>query len=174
MKVVSCQLSAIGLGIMNDSLMPEWMKKKKVEQESASVQEEASQQRVVTFASLLIKKDGRKFWRELQEKLGISVRFLPALGLTGSTSPLGNGVRVSVSCPGVLPIKTYTDLFLTQEVGGIRCSGLNIGAYTLQFRVTPDNCVAVLSSRGGRDLMNPEEACEHVMKLMIDLIDSQK
>ncbi|MFI5118129.1 MAG: hypothetical protein ACHP8B_15665 [Terriglobales bacterium] len=150
------------------------MKKKKAEQEPADVKEEAGQQRVVTFASLLIKRDGRKFFRELQQKLEISVRFLPALGLTGSTSPLGDGVRVSVICPGILPIQTYTDLFWTQEVGGIRCSGLNIGAYTLQFRVTPDNRVTVLSSRSGYDLMNPEEACEHVMKAMIDLIDSQR
>ena len=161
---------------MNDSRMPEWMKKKKkAEQEPAGVKEEARQQQGgVTFASLLIKRDGRKFFRELQEKLEISVQFLPELGLTGSTSPLGDGVRVSVSCPGILPIQTYTNLFWTQEVGGIRCSGLNIAAYTLQFRVTPDNRVAVLSSRGGCDLMNPEETCEHVMKMMIDLIDSQR
>lgn len=159
---------------MNDSLMPEWMKKKKAEQESASVKEEARQQRAVTFDSLLIKRDSRKFWKELQQKLEIAVRFLPELGLTGSTSPLGDGVRVAVSCPGVLPIQTHTDLFWTQEVGGIRCSGLNIGFYILQFRVTPDKRVAVLSSRGGSDLMNPEQACEHVMQVMMDLIDPKK
>jgi hypothetical protein len=79
-----------------------------------------------------------------------------------------------VSFPGILPIRTYTDLFWAKEAGGIRCSGRNIGAYILQFRVTPDNRVAVLSSRGGNDLMNPEEACEHVMKVMIDLIGSQE
>jgi hypothetical protein len=165
---------------MNDPLIPEWMKKKKTEkteqteQGSASAKEEVRQRPIVTFASLIIEKDSQKFWRELQEKLRISVQFLPELGLTGSTSSFGSGVRVSVSFPGILPIRTYTDLFWAKEAGGIRCSGRNIGAYILQFRVTPDNRVAVLSSRGGNDLMNPEEACEHVMKVMIDLIGSQE
>jgi hypothetical protein len=158
---------------MNDSLMPEWMKKKKAEQESASAKEETRQQRTVT-ASLLIERDGPNFWKELQEKLEIGVQFLPQLGFTGSTTTFGGGVRVSVSSPGVFANQTYTDLFWTHELGGIRCSGLNIGAYTLQFRITPDNRVAVLSSRSGYDLMNPYDACEYVMKLMIDLIDSRK
>ena len=155
---------------MNGSVMPEWMMKKmKAEPVSAIARQETRQQRVVTFASLLIEKDSPKFWRELQEKLEISVKFLPGLGLTGSTSSFGNGVRVTVNSPGIFPIRTYTDLFWTPEAGGIRCSGLNIGTYIFQFRVTPDNRVAVFSSRGGCALMNPEQACEHVMKAMIDL-----
>src|ERR1035438_10281085 len=118
---------------MNDPLIPEWMKKKKTEkteqteQGSASAKEEVRQRPIVTFASLIIEKDSQKFWRELQVKLRISVQFLPELGLTGSTSSFGSGVRVSVSFPGILPIRTYTDLFWAKEAGGIRSEERRVG-----------------------------------------------
>ena len=158
---------------MNDSVKPEWMRKKQAEQEAAVRAEDLRQQRVVA-AALLINRDGQKFWKELKEKLAIAVEFLPDLRLAGSISPTSDdAIRILANKPGVLASQTYTDLSYNREAKEIRCGTLNRGIYSLRFCViTGENRVAVISSlRPG--VMGPEAAAQHVMEKMIDCIESQ-
>jgi len=73
---------------MNDSVKPEWMKKKQSEQEATAAETEIRRQRAEN-AALLIDKEGQKFWKEIKEKLAIAVEFLPDLKLKGVISPTG-------------------------------------------------------------------------------------
>ncbi|MGC2475807.1 MAG: hypothetical protein WA485_15810 [Candidatus Sulfotelmatobacter sp.] len=158
---------------MNDSVKPEWMRKKQAEQEAVARTEDLRQQRIVA-AELLIGRDGQKFWKELKEKLAIAVEFLPDLKLSGSISPTGDdAIRILVNKPGVCANQTYTDLFYNREAKEVRCGILNGGMYSLGFCVvTNENRVAVISSRQP-GVMDPEAAAQHVMEKMMDCIDSQ-
>jgi|SRR5208282_4932346 len=158
---------------MNDSVRPEWMKKKQAEQESAARAEDLRQQRIVA-AALLIDRDGQKFWKELKEKLAIAVEFLPDLKLAGLISPTGDdALRILINKPGVFANQTYTDLFYNREAKEIRCGILNGGMYSLGFCVvTDENRVTVISSRQS-GVMDPEAAAQYIMENMIHYIESQ-
>jgi len=158
---------------MNDSVKPEWMRKKQAEQEATARAEDLRQQRIIA-AALLIDRDGQKFWKELKEKLAIAVEFLPDLKLSGSISPVGdNAIRILVNKPGPFANQAYTDLFYNSEAKEIRCGILNGGMYSLGLCVvTDENRVAVISSRQP-GAMDSEAAAQHIMVKMIDSVESQ-
>jgi hypothetical protein len=153
---------------MNDSMMPEWMKKK-VEQETREKHREgASRQRDVVAANLLQLK-APEYWQRLKEKLAIAVEFLPKLNMQGQITSSGDkGFRISVSRPGVFANQTFTDVFLAPRA--VTCTGLNLGAYTLMFCVVSDTEIAVMLNGMGEP-MNPDQASECIMRQMVELIE---
>lgn len=153
---------------MNDSLMPEWMKKKIEREAQGKNREEASKQRAMAAASLLQLKIP-EYWQRLKEKLAIAVEFLPKLDMQGQITPSGDkGLRISVSRPGIFANQTFTDIFLAPRA--ITCTGLNLGTYTLMFCVVSDTEIAVMLDGMGEP-MNPDQASEYIMRQMVELID---
>ena len=155
---------------MNDTLMPEWMKRRQGKKEAGEARAEAAKQRDLAFSNLLQLKCP-DFWRSLTEKLGIAVEFLPKLNMQGRLTPLNPGVRISVSRPGAFANQTYTDLFPT--LSEIKATMPDGGAYTLPFVAASDTEIAVTVVEG-HSPMNADKAAEYIMTRMIELIESRE
>jgi hypothetical protein len=150
---------------MNDTVMPEWMKRMRDEVRAAGTRNSAEDQEQQT-ASFAIKADGPRFWKELKEKIAIAVEFLgEAAKLAGSISGIpGGGIQVKVWRPGISPAQTYTNLAWLPDRGKINCSTLNGGVWNLQFCFSEENGVGVMDERTGDGPLNPEEAAELIMR----------
>jgi hypothetical protein len=154
---------------MNDSLMPEWMKKKQQQNELLEAKREAERQREMAAHNLIqLKAPG--FLKELEEKLAIAVEFLPKLQMEGLLTSFIGGLRVSVSKPGIFANQTYTDLHINTR--DIRCTMLNGGAYTLPFAVVSDTEIGVAYDSMSGAVMNASKASEYIIGRMIDMIES--
>jgi hypothetical protein len=138
---------------MNDSSRPGWI---------------GSPERPASRAhSQLIERGGSQFWDELQHKLAAAVDSLYLHDLAGMITSFGGGIRVTLNRPGKAFNHDYTDVIFKRTPAEIRCTTLNDGTYTLRFCVTPDNKVAVTSTRRNQ-VMNAEQACEHIMTLLLN------
>jgi hypothetical protein len=115
----------------------------------------------------LIERCGPQFWDELQHKLAAAVDSLYLHDLAGMITSFGGGIRVTLNRPGKVFNHDYTDVIFKRSPAEIRCASLNDGTYTLRFCVTADNKVAVTSTRRNQ-VMNPEQACEHIMTLLLN------
>lgn len=115
----------------------------------------------------LIERGGSRFWDELQVKLAAAVDALYLHDLAGIITSYGGGIRVTLNRPGKAFNHDYTDVIFKRSPAEIRCTTLNDGTYTLRFCVTVDNQVAVTSTRRSQ-MMNPEQACEHIMTLLVN------
>jgi hypothetical protein len=155
---------------MNDTLMPEWMKKKQEQVELENAKQEAIRQRDLAVASLIQLKSP-DFWKRLKEQLGIAVEFLPKLGLQGQITDTFESVRVSMSRPGAYPNQTYTDLSLQPR--SIHCTTLNGGAYELNFSTHSDTEICVVQSNTYTPPLNPEEAAKLILEKMMEIIRKQ-
>jgi hypothetical protein len=153
---------------MNDSMMPDWMKKKQEKNELEEAKAEVRQQHAMAAANLLeIKRPS--FWLQLREQLAIAVHSLRKFNMAGQISEhSGDSMRIAVSRPGILVNQTYTDLFF--KPSGITATGLNLGAYTLTFCVLSETEIGV-SADGSVDAMGSPEAARYIMERMINLID---
>lgn len=154
---------------MNDTLMPEWMKRKQGKKEAEEARAEAVRQRDMAMSNLVQLKFP-DFWKSLTEKLAIAVEFLPKLDMQGELTPMNVSIRVSVSRPGIFANQTYTDLFPTSRE--IKATMLDGDAYTLPIVAVSDSEIAVTVT-GGHSPMNAEKAAEHIMSRMIELIESR-
>src|SRR5215469_5073353 len=152
----------------DESMVPEWMRREKAENELAEAREEARNQRVLA-AALLLEKLRPTFWTDVLRHLKIAVDALPVLGMAGSFSPVQvlQTVRIQVSKPGIFANFTYTDLFLDQD--RIRCNTLDAGSYGLEFCVLSASAIGVTVIPQPKP-MNPEEASEYIMRRMTELI----
>lgn len=120
----------------------------------------------------LIERGGQQFWTELQGKLAAAVDALYLQDLAGMITSFGGGIRVTLNRPGKVFNHDYTDITFKRSPSEIRCTTLNDGTYTLRFCVTANNKVAVTSTRRNQ-VMNPEEACEHIMTLLLNASERQ-
>lgn len=153
---------------MNDSMMPEWMKKK-VEQDAREKHKEEAGRHRVPAASNFLQLKIPEYWQRVKEKLAIAVEFLPKLNMQSQITPSGDkGFRISVSRPGVFTNQTFTDVFLAPRA--ITCTGLNLGAYTLMFCVVSDTEIGVMVDGMGEPI-NADQASEYIMRKMVDLIE---
>jgi hypothetical protein len=157
---------------MDEALVPEWMKKRRQEDELADAKREADRKRAVED-SLVLKQEGPKFWNQLQQSLAIVVDSLPILRLTGSISQFNEGIRIEVVHHHLVPIQTYTDIAYDPDSSAIRCWTMNGGTFQLYLCVTSNNEVAVLAELGGLP-MNPEQAAECIMCPMLDYVSVQR
>ena len=155
---------------MNDSMMPEWMKKKQEQIESTEAQREAARQRDLA-ASNLIQLKAPDFWNRLKKELAIAVEFLPKLNLQGQITDTFGSVRVSMSRPGVYPSQTYTDLSLQPR--SIHCTALNGGSYDLNFSIYSDTEICVIESNTYTPPLNPEEATKLILEKMMGIVKKQ-
>ncbi len=156
---------------MNDVLVPEWMKKKREQDELAEAKAEARKQKMLA-ASTLIKAKMPEFCYAVKEKLAIAVECLSVLKLTGQITEFGGGYRVSVQHPGVFPNQTYTDVVFMDD--SIRCTLLNGGVYKLLFCVVSDTEIGVSYMSEGGGTMNSEQTAEYIMRRMVEQIESNK
>jgi hypothetical protein len=157
---------------MNEALVPEWMKKRRQEDELAEAKKEAARQQAVE-ASLLLKQEGPKFWSQLQQSLAIVVDSLPVLSLTGSITQYSEGIRVEVTFYHLVPIQTYTDIIYDPGRAVIRCTAMSGGICQLCLCVASNNEVAVMADPGGLP-MNPEQASEFIMRPMVDYMSAYR
>jgi hypothetical protein len=118
-----------------------------------------------------IETQGPVFWQALQDRLALAIDSLPGDGeLTGSITSFGGGVRITVTKLGMAFNQAYTDLFYKRGSSEIRCSALNGSPYVLRFAPTADGKIGVKSTLGISS-MDPNEAGEHIMELMLRSID---
>lgn len=120
----------------------------------------------------LIERGGPQFWDELQHRLAAAVDSLYLQDLAGMITSFGGGIRVTLNRPGKVFNHDYTDVTFKRSPAEIRCTSLNDGSYTLRFCVTADNQVAVTSTRRNQ-IMNSEQACEHIMTLLLKASERQ-
>lgn len=157
--------------MIDSPLIPEWMRQKRAQNDLAEAREEARNQKHIA-ATLLIQKERTIFWKNLLQNLDASVQALSVLKMTGVISPVGlDTMRIQVSRPGIFANFTHTDLFL--DAGGVRCHMLEGGYYELGFAVVSDFDIGLVGQQSPRP-MNPEEASEHILRRMVDLIESRQ
>jgi len=120
----------------------------------------------------LIERGAPLFWNELQDKLNAAVDALYLHDLSGMITSYGGGIRVTLNRPGKAFNRDYTDIVFKRAPAEIRCATLNDGTYTLRFQLTDENKVAVTSTRRNQ-VMNPEQACEHIMTLLVKASERQ-
>jgi len=116
-----------------------------------------------------IEREGPVFWQALQEKLALAMDSLP-IEFTGSITEFGGGVRITLNELGKAFHQAYTDLFYKRGSTEIRCSTLNGTPYVLKSCETADGKLAVKSTLG-IDAMDPGEASDHIMDLMIKSVE---
>jgi LSD1 subclass zinc finger protein len=120
--------------------------------------------------AVIIQREAPKYWAELQQRLEADADVYSDRGLSALVTPFDGGLRVTVNRPGSVFQQTYTDLMYKRGAPEIRCSALNNTTYVMKFTVTPENGVAVTSTRG-LEPMNPQQASEHVMQLMLETLE---
>jgi hypothetical protein len=157
---------------MDEALVPEWMRKRRQEDELAEAKKEAARQQAVE-ASLLLKQEGPKFWSQLQRSLAIAVDSLPVLRLTGSITQYSEGIRIEVIYYHLVPIQTYTDIIYDPGKALIRCSTMSGGICQLCLCVASNNEIAVIADPSGLP-MNPEQASEFIMRPMVDYVSAYR
>ena len=157
---------------MDEALVPEWMKKRRQEDELAETKKEAARQQAVE-ASLLLKQEGPQFWHQLQQSLAIAVDSLPVLKLMGSITQYSEGIRIEVIYYHLVPIQTYTDIIYDSAREVIRCTTMSGGICQLCLCLASNNEIAVISDIGGLP-MNPEQASEFIMRPMVDYVSAYK
>jgi hypothetical protein len=157
---------------MDEALVPEWMKKRRQEDELAETKKEAARQQAID-ASLLLKQEGPKFWSQLQQSLAIAVDSLPVLKLAGSITQYSEGIRIDVIYYHLVPIQTYTDIIYDPGRAVIRCTTMSGGICQLCLCMASHNEIAVLSELDGLP-MNPEQASEFIMRPMVDYVSAYR
>jgi hypothetical protein len=157
---------------MDESLVPEWIKKRRQEDEIAEAKRETVRQQAVD-ASLLLKQQAPKFWHRLQQSLAIAVDSLHVLKLSGSIAQYSEGIRIEVIYYHLVPIQTYTDVIFDSAREVIRCTTMSGGICQLCLCMTPNDEVAAITDLGGSPL-NPEQASEYIMRPMVDYVSAYK
>jgi len=156
---------------MNEALVPEWMKKKRQEDELAEARKEAARQLEVN-ASPLLQQEGPGFWSQLQQRLAAVVDSLPILKLSGSISQFNEGIRIDVVYYHLIPVQAYTDIYYDPDTAVIRCSTMSGGICQLYLCVASNNEVTALAELDGPP-MDPEQASEYIMRPMVDSVRVQ-
>jgi hypothetical protein len=157
---------------MDDSLVPEWIKKRRQEDEIAEAKRDSIRQQAVE-ASLLLKQEAPKFWSQLQQSLAIAVDSLHVLRLSGSIAQYSEGIRIDVIFHHLVPIQTYTDIIYDSAREIIRCTTMSGGICQLGLCMTSNNEVAAIADLGGLP-MNPEQVSEYIMRPMVDYVSAYK
>ena len=157
---------------MDQTLVPEWMKKIRQEDELAEAKKEAARQSEVESSSLL-RQEGPKFWSQLQQCLAVVVDSLPVLNLAGSISQFSEGIRIEVVYYHLIPVQTYTDISYDPGTAVIHCSSMSGGTCQLYLCVVSNNEIAAFAELDGPP-MDPEKASEYIMRPMVDSVRIQK
>jgi hypothetical protein len=153
---------------MDETRVPEWMRKLQQEHALAAGRKEAARKQAVAD-SFLLQQEGPKFWDRLQQSLAVAVDSLPVLKLSGSLSRFKEGIRIEVVYQHLIPIQTYTDISYDPDSAVIRCSTMNGGIVQLYLCVTDNNEIAAFSELDGPP-MNTEQASECIVRPMVDQV----
>lgn len=157
---------------MNDSAVPDWIKRIK-EQEDQEKAKDAAQTQQQTADAQTVRAKGPEFWKQLLEELKVTADSLQVIGLQGSVSDIttaGAGeeaCQVSVAAASTRPRRTYTNLFYSPGQAFIRCHTAEEKAFRLVLRVVGGQVKAMNSSP-----MNPAEAAEAIVRPMVGMVRS--
>jgi hypothetical protein len=151
---------------MDETLVPEWIKKLQQEHELAEAEKNNARKREIE-SSKLLRQEGPEFWAQLQQRLSVAVDSLPVLKLSGSISHFREGIRVDVVYQHLIPIQTYTDISYDPGNVAVRCSTMNGGICQLYLCVADNNEIVAFSEPDGPP-MDPEQAAEFILRPMVD------
>ncbi|MEJ2244846.1 MAG: hypothetical protein P8Y80_01985 [Acidobacteriota bacterium] len=157
---------------MDEARIPAWIKKLQQEHELADARRETARKQAVED-SLLLQREGPKFWDHLKKSLAIAVDSLPVLKLTGSISHFTEGIRIEVDFQHLIPVRTYTDISYDPGSAIVRCSTMNGGLCQLYLCMANNNEIVACSELDGPS-MDPEQASEFIMRPMVDSVFIQK
>lgn len=153
----------------DDSLVPDWIMREKraMDREDESRRDAA---RMGAEAKLALERKGPIFWQSLKEKIHITVESLPVIGLDGSfSSPLEpNHVHVEVSKVSDFLSVANSDLYFDGRE--VRCTGLNVGAYSIRLLASTDGEVSATVTGQPFKAMNPDESAAFIVKKMADYV----
>lgn len=153
----------------DDSMVPEWMRKKQEERERSEAERMRTENERFT-AAFTVSRKAPQFWQSLKEKLHISVHSLDVLKLTGSfssTTATPNHVHIEVLRPGNFPNISNADIHFDSDAGTIRATGL-IGAHTFPLVARYNEEVGAQVQGRTTAFLNSDSLAEHIMRLLVD------
>src|ERR1700740_2124604 len=99
---------------MTDSLVPDWIKSIKQQQNQEAARAEAAAKEQLLIAKT-IQADGPEFWKSLIKELRINTDRLPEIGIRAELSELApgreDGYQIRLTKVGAFPAQTYTNVF---------------------------------------------------------------
>ncbi len=153
---------------MDESLMPDWMKRAKESRELERARADSAS-KDHTIAQMKVQNDGPLFWKDLVEKLTIQKEFLPsAFGLNGSVnvSESHGGemlCRVDVARHGLTPRSGYINLFYRPGGSIIRCHSQSGTAGDVGLGVVDGKVILILAG----EYRDPEQSASWFIQELV-------
>ncbi len=161
---------------MDESLMPDWMKKSKEASELREARA-ANAAKDQVIAQMKVESGGPIFWKELIEKLGIQTGHLPEAfkKITGTVnvSDSQNGeiqCRLDVSLQDLVPKSAYVILFYRPGGVVIRCHPQIGTGKDLQFSYVDEKVILILDGKH----CNPEQTASHLVQELVRQVAPEK
>jgi hypothetical protein len=157
---------------MNDTPIPDWIKKIKESDQQEAAEIEAQRQRQLT-AERIIQAEGSVFWKQLLEELHITLDSLQEIGLSGSmadiqTPPSGEqGCQVFVSSSSFFADQTHRNVFYSPSESLIRCHASDGNSLSLRLCISKDNRVGV---QADGIFMDAAKTAQYVVEPMVTII----
>jgi hypothetical protein len=153
---------------MDDSLMPDWMKRAKEASDlREAVAANAATEHVI--AQMKVTNEGPAYWKELTEKLGFHAGFLQkAFGLNGTANVSdshGGEVlcRVDVNLHALVPKSAYVNLFYRPGGSLVRCHAPFGGGGDFRLGVVDGKVILMC----GGEYRNPEQAASYIIEGLV-------
>lgn len=154
-----------------DSLVPDWIQKKKAEQDRKAASDQTSALEKA-LSDKTIQADGPAYWKQLQKDLQITLEALAALNITGHISkvpPLpghNEGIQIHVAVPNRNG-QQYLNLYYANGGPEIERYPISeIGTSRMPFGVVRGNVVLY----GMRDPLTPEQAAQFFIEPMVEAL----
>jgi hypothetical protein len=162
------------LDCMDDTLKPEWAKRRESTVTLAKAKTAAATERE-RAASLTIEAEGPEFWRQLFLELEVNIKALPAFGVRGSMSafksvPGEERLRVEVAQKGSIAGMTYLDLFYRPAVSKIWSRSLEGDTQNYSFCVMPKSHRLAVVTDEELTPKTAKEIAESIVEQMLDRV----
>jgi hypothetical protein len=162
--------------MMENPVIPAWIKSRKDAADASKAIQELDRQKQ-NAASLLIQKDGPKFWDRFVTSSKMNVDALPTLGVRGSLSVMGN-VKVEASAifhlnsESLMPrLNTLNVFYSERNPYVVRCHPLSGDGFNIPLCVV-DNVVYATPDPGV--MMSAEELAEELVRRLVDSISGRE
>ena len=157
------------------SLVPEWIKRQKAENDQRQAATEAQAQRELA-ATFSIQAGAQLFWKQFLKELKNNTDNLELIALRGSLSVWQNNhafgeesCRVTVARKSVIPHTVNTDIHFNNGGLGLRCSPFEGRPFELSFCLDPRGNVAVLADTE-YSAMDAERAAQFIVERMAKMV----
>jgi len=159
---------------MTESLIPEWIREIKREQEDSAHEAERAHQDSIAATSV-IKAKGLAFWKQLAKELKIAVDACESLGIRASLGDIGQdprapirtsneyGLRIEMAYGFPRVSRIYANLFYVDGSSCIRLYLMEQEEEKMDLAVTRSGEIELYC---GTELLNAEQAAEGILKPM--------